>query len=80
MSSTHGYVLDGTAKGPALSGWAFVSRLARSAARGLDVLLEWQERASQRGHLASLEDHMLKDVGLSRADVEHETSKPFWRP
>lgn len=80
MSSVHGNVLDRTAEGPALSGWGFGSRLARSAARALEVLLQWQERASQRRQQASLEDHLLKDVALSRADVAYETSKPFWRP
>ncbi len=45
-----------------------------------ETLLTWQERASQRRHLASLEDRMLKDMGISRADAEREASKPFWRP
>ncbi len=44
-----------------------------------DRLLTWQERASQRAHLASLDDRMLKDIGLSRADVLAESSRPFWR-
>ncbi len=45
-----------------------------------ETLFTWQERASQRKLLASLEDRMLKDVGISRADAEREASKPFWRP
>ena len=32
-----------------------------------------------RRHLASLNDHMLKDIGVSRADVEYEIRKPFWQ-
>ena len=47
--------------------------------RMVDCVLTWQERASQRTALASLEDHMLKDIGLSRADVAREASRPFWR-
>ena len=50
-----------------------------AAASALGRLLVWQERASQRHALAALDDRMLNDVGLSRADVEWETSKPFWR-
>ena len=41
--------------------------------------LAWLERARQRRQLRELGDHMLKDIGLSRADVEAEASKPFWR-
>ncbi len=40
---------------------------------------EWQERAKQRRALRELNDHLLKDIGLSRADAEHEARKPFWR-
>lgn len=45
-----------------------------------DGLIDWLERARQRRHLAELSPHMLKDIGLSRADVETEVAKPFWRP
>lgn len=38
----------------------------------------WQERARQRQHLATLDDRLLKDIGLSRVDVARETSKAFW--
>ncbi len=50
------------------------------AVRAIDVLFEWQERARQRYRLETLDDHLLKDLGLSRADVSREVSKPFWRP
>ena len=42
-------------------------------------VLAWFERARQRRQLGELSDHMLKDIGLSRADVETEVAKPFWR-
>ena len=42
------------------------------------MLLTWQQRASERSHLASLSDHHLKDMGLSRAEAQHEVQKPFW--
>ena len=44
-----------------------------------EQVLSWLERVHQRRHLAQLSDHMLKDIGLTRADVEAELSKPFWR-
>ena len=47
--------------------------------RAADLLLIWHERARQRHQLLSLNDHMLRDLGLTRADVMAESSKPFWR-
>jgi len=44
-----------------------------------ETLLAWQDRAGMRHHLRSLNDHQLKDIGLTRADVEREACKPFWR-
>ena len=44
-----------------------------------EQVLSWLERMHQRRQLAQLSDHMLKDIGLTRADVEAEISKPFWR-
>jgi uncharacterized protein YjiS (DUF1127 family) len=46
---------------------------------GTDLLLTWHARARQRRQLLSLSDHMLRDLGLTRADVMAEASKPFWR-
>ncbi len=45
----------------------------------LNVLLVWQARASERYRLAELEANELEDMGLTRADVIGECSKPFWR-
>jgi uncharacterized protein YjiS (DUF1127 family) len=59
----------------------FGARLAaRDAARVLGALSTWQERSRQRHLLASLPDRMLKDMGLTRADVEAEVRKPIWVP
>lgn len=48
--------------------------------RGCQALAAWMARSRQRQHLAELNDHMLRDLGLSRADVQFEIKKPFWRP
>lgn len=45
----------------------------------LDTFLLWQERAAQRSRLNTLDDRMLKDIGVSRAEAEHEAAIPFWR-
>ena len=55
------------------------SGLALSLRRSLDLLLLWRERARQRRQLRTLNDRMLRDIGLTRADVIAESSKPFWR-
>lgn len=39
----------------------------------------YRKVAYQRKMLAQMSDHMLKDIGISRADALHEASKPFWR-
>ena len=55
------------------------TRLSTLPLRLLDALLAWQQRAAERRHLAALDDRLLKDMGLSRADVAQELEKPMWR-
>ncbi len=52
----------------------------RALGAAVDRIYLWQERAAQRAHLASLDDHRLKDLGISRAEAVREAAKPFWRP
>lgn len=44
------------------------------------VLQQWGRRRRERAELARLDDRMLRDIGITRGDVWHEISKPFWRP
>ena len=39
----------------------------------------WQARARQRRSLATLDAHMLHDIGVSRMDAAREAAKPFWK-
>jgi uncharacterized protein YjiS (DUF1127 family) len=57
-------------------GWSWASGVQRV----VTTLLIWQQRARDRRQLQSLSDHMLRDIGLTRADVFAEASKPFWQP
>ena len=53
--------------------WAM--RVVRCAA---NCVLIWHRRARERRALESLSDHMLRDIGLTRADVLAEATKRFW--
>jgi uncharacterized protein YjiS (DUF1127 family) len=53
---------------------------ARWASALFVLLLRWQDRAGQRHSLGTLDDRMLKDIGLTRVDVFREVRKPFWLP
>ncbi len=56
-----------------------IGRLARLPLAILETLLVWQERDQQRRHLAALDDRLLSDIGISRADAAREAAVPFWR-
>ena len=46
---------------------------------GVETLQLWMDRHHHRQQLSQLSDHMLKDIGISRADVYREVQKPFWK-
>ena len=45
----------------------------------LTTFREWRRRAHGRAELARLDDRMLRDIGITRADAEFLSNKPFWR-
>ena len=47
--------------------------------RILNTLRLWQQRARGRQHLRQFDDHMLRDIGITRLQAEAEATKPFWR-
>jgi uncharacterized protein YjiS (DUF1127 family) len=50
-------------------------RLVSGAAKSV---LRWLERRRQLRALCDLDDYLLRDIGLSREDVERACSAPFW--
>lgn len=60
-----------------LTGLAYM--VVGKVGRGVLNLLAWQDRIRDRGRLASLDQRLLQDIGLSRADIDREISKPFWQ-
>lgn len=53
--------------------------LGDAARWALATLRDWRRRIRERGELAKLDEGMLCDIGLSRADAEFLINKPFWR-
>lgn len=72
----HAHYADATARERVT---AALRSLPRLLAAAVDTLLEWLERERERRHLAALDHHLLRDIGLSRCDALAEADKPFWR-
>ncbi|RUX23549.1 DUF1127 domain-containing protein [Mesorhizobium sp. M7A.F.Ca.US.011.01.1.1] len=43
------------------------------------LLARWYDRHLQRLDLAEIDDHLLRDLGLTRQDVRRECAKSFWQ-
>jgi len=56
---------------------AWVRRIPGRVWHGLHV---YQERASSRAMLRTMDDRMRRDMGISYEDALREAYKPFWRP
>jgi uncharacterized protein YjiS (DUF1127 family) len=52
-------------------------RPARPVSFGL--IARWIERTRQRQALATLDDRILRDIGITRVEAARECEKPFWR-
>jgi uncharacterized protein YjiS (DUF1127 family) len=39
----------------------------------------WYRRWQQRQHLARLDAHLLRDIGVTHPEALREADKPFWR-
>ena len=48
-------------------------------AAAFTLIGRWIERTRQRQALADLDDHMLRDIGVTRVEAARECRKPFWR-
>ena len=59
--------------------WLGLRQVRERPLRVTVTLENWAERRRQRRALLELNDHLLKDIGLGRAEAEFEARKPFWR-
>ena len=62
-----------------LSQLAGPSTLARLGETVWSTLQLWRSRFTDRRAFPVLDERELRDLGLSRWDVERELAKPFWR-
>ena len=67
-----------TARHQPASLWA--GAVADAILRAADAVGRYHRRIQERRALYRMDDYMLHDIGISRADVEFEANKPFWRP
>ena len=58
---------------PRLRAWGHAIRIR------LRLAERWIERRRTRRALTKLDDHLLRDIGISRAEAEREAANPFWR-
>ena len=56
--------------------WQLFVALANAAFR---MLWSWQHRYRYRRELGDLDDHLLRDIGITRLDAQTESAKHFWQ-
>ncbi|MCH7478581.1 MAG: DUF1127 domain-containing protein [SAR324 cluster bacterium] len=47
-------------------------------AQGQSILRQWWNRHQSRAQLLRLDDRLLKDIGVTRAEAHLEGRKSFW--
>jgi uncharacterized protein YjiS (DUF1127 family) len=52
---------------------------SNAAARVAARFREWRRRTKDRTQLATLDDRMLADIGITRAEAQFLSDKPFWK-
>ncbi len=59
--------------------FAVVERIETFAVKAGSIVRTWVRRSNDRRMLAQMNEHMLKDIGLTRFDVTIEADKSFWQ-
>ncbi len=59
--------------------YGIVQHLEASTVKVLNTLSIWGARSRERQQLSELNDRMLEDIGLTRAQVAVEVGKYFWQ-
>ena len=56
-----------------------VRAVAAAFARMRENIAYWRQQQRARAQLLALDEHGLKDIGISRAQARFEAEKPFWK-
>jgi uncharacterized protein YjiS (DUF1127 family) len=65
---------------PALRAAAGLLERLREAVDGLLTrLARWNRRVNERRAMRRLDDHLLRDIGIGRLQLEQMAARPFWR-
>ena len=59
---------------------ALQGRLRAALIAACGVMTAWLRHRADQRYLATLSEHYLKDLGLSRPPEEPRSSRPFWYP
>lgn len=59
--------------------YSLVSHIEEATNKVSKTLKVWSSRSNDRRQLAMMNDRMLADIGLSRADIAVEVNKHFWQ-
>jgi len=59
--------------------YGMVQRIEAAAKQARATLSIWASRAQERRQLGLLSDHLLEDIGLTRAEASVEVHKYFWQ-
>ena len=60
-------------------GWIVAPAAAEPRAGIAALVREWLRRSRTRSEITELDDHLLRDIGLTRFDAAVESRKLFWQ-
>jgi uncharacterized protein YjiS (DUF1127 family) len=61
-------------------GWIVAPADVERGAGVVALLRQWLRRSRTRDEIAELDEHLLRDIGLTRFDAFVESRKHFWQP
>ena len=53
--------------------------MLRSFTKVKNTILLWEHKKKSREDLAVMDEHLLKDLGLTKTEVNKEINKAFWQ-